>query len=213
MGSSHRIEVSAGAVFGRWTIVQETDPVGEGAKIRRRMLCRCICGTEKVVELLSLRSGKSQGCWDCRHYRRGKNPKKTMKDRTYRIYWGMRERCYHQKCPAYPNYGGRGVTVCDRWLENYDNFVADMGEAPAGLSIDRIDNDGPYYPENCRWADRTTQANNTRSNLILEFNGQKMTLAEIAREAGVNYQGLHDRITYRGASLHGAISSLRNRNS
>lgn len=95
----------------------------------------------------------------------------------------MVSRCTVKTNASYPNYGGRGITVCDRW-RSFDNFAADMGERPAGTTIDRIDNDGNYEPDNCRWATRQEQDSNKSVNVRVTFEGQTLTYAEWARELG-----------------------------
>lgn len=106
----------------------------------------------------------------------------------------MRERCFNPKCPAYPNYGGRGITVCDRWL-SFKCFVEDMMDGfSSELTLDRIDNNGSYSKENCRWATREVQNNNTRQNNYIEFNGQSKTLPQWARELGIKRSTLAQRL-------------------
>lgn len=105
-------------------------------------------------------------------------------------------RCYDQKNMAYKNYGGRGIVVCERW-HNILSFIEDMGEKPKSLSLDRIDNDGPYSPENCRWATQKQQARNTRTNLFVEIGGVSRTLAEWSEVSGISYGCLQGRL-YRG---------------
>jgi hypothetical protein len=99
-------------------------------------------------------------------------------------YFGMRQRCYYEEHAGYSDYGGRGITVCDRWLDpvdGYDNFVVDMGPRPEGFSIDRIDYDGNYEPSNCRWADRVTQGRNKRNTRL---NGEDVLEVYKRRDAG-----------------------------
>jgi AraC-like DNA-binding protein len=97
----------------------------------------------------------------------------------------MKDRCLNEKNSAYPDYGGRGIKVCDRWLNSFDNFLEDMGPRPTlRHTLDREDNDGSYEPGNCRWATKKEQANNNRRNVVVEFQGQKMTATQLAEKFG-----------------------------
>lgn len=113
--------------------------------------------------------------------------------RTYRIWKGMRTRCNNPNVRTYMHYGGRGIKVCRRW-DSFENFLADMGEAPVGLSIERVDNDGHYQPENCVWADNKTQRRNTRLTLKVEFDGQLLPVVDVAERLGVSYSNLSRRL-------------------
>lgn len=105
--------------------------------------------------------------------------------------WGaMLKRCHDPEYVAYPNYGARGITVCWEWRKSFDIFVADMGERPPGMTLDRIDNDAGYSKENCRWASIQTQANNRRSNIVVLYDGTKSTMAQFARNQGEKYKRL-----------------------
>jgi hypothetical protein len=109
-----------------------------------------------------------------------------------RTWWAIKSRCGD---PDNPNYGGRGIAVCQRWRDSFEAFAEDMGEPPSpGHSIERLDVDGPYSPENCIWADWFVQQNNTRKNIRFEFEGRIQTLSQWVREFGVSYQTVYQKI-------------------
>lgn len=103
---------------------------------------------------------------------------RSINDRTYKVWIGIRNRCTRATTTTYANYGGRGITVCDRWLDSFENFLADMGERPQGMSIGRIDNDGNYEPSNCRWETNSEQARNKRTSRYVTAFGQTKVMAE-----------------------------------
>ncbi|MDE4297182.1 hypothetical protein PXK56_18520 [Phaeobacter gallaeciensis] len=113
--------------------------------------------------------------------------------KAYQAWNSMKQRCMNAKSKDYPRYGGRGIKICDRWL-SFENFLADMGEKPRDMTLDRIDNDGDYEPGNCRWASARTQSNNRRSNHCLTYEGKTQTLSEWSRETGIEKATLLNRI-------------------
>lgn len=155
---------------------------------------RCDCGIEKFAVLYSsLISGRTKSCGCLRRevvsYRGPKHLQRSQRNPLYIAWKSMRQRCYDEKCASYPRYGGKGVKVCDRWLEDFEAFVADMGTRPNGFSLDRIDPEGDYTPENCRWANALTQGQNKRKGgkmRFYEWNGEELCLTEICRRENVS---------------------------
>lgn len=122
----------------------------------------------------------------------------------HRIWRGMHERCYSPNHTFYDYYGGRGIYVCDEW-HKFENFYRDMGEKPQGLSLDRIDNDGPYAPWNCRWATTKEQARNSTLVTLLTWKGKTQSIVEWSEELGINKQTISTRLG-RGWSAERALS-------
>lgn len=119
----------------------------------------------------------------------------------------MKSRCFNPKDRSYARYGGRGITVCTRWM-SFDSFLADMGHPPPGMTLDRLDNDGPYEPGNCRWATKVQQQNNMRSNRVVEFEGRRMSIAEWSRETGLATHVIRKRLN-RGWSVATALLTAK----
>lgn len=195
-----------GQKIGEWTVLRRDMTPNKYGKFPN-WICRCSCGTEKPVSGISLRKGQSSACPG--HYR--KHPRGTYTPGSlYYVWSSMIARCYNKKHTSYPRYGGRGVVVCDEWRESYQTFVRDMGLRPEGKSLDRINNDGPYSKANCRWVDDYEQNANKRNSLIVECEGKKMALCEVARRYGVPYQKLYNQHRTQGYPLPQAIDRARN---
>lgn len=196
-----------GLRFGRLTVLSFAGKVG----LREACWnCRCDCSNTSVVSGHNLKRGMTNSCGCLKtehgrnlaeqavthgHARLGKTP-------TYLQWTRMRSRCFDR---TNPYYGGRGITVCDRW-KSFENFLADMGERPLGHSIDRINNDGNYEPGNCRWATQKEQCRNQRDNHVLEFQGRRACLAEWAEVCQIPYHTLKQRINNYGWTVDRALT-------
>jgi hypothetical protein len=124
---------------------------------------------------------------------------------TYTRWSAMKSRCYYKPHRNYRRYGGRGISVCERWRNSFEKFLADMGECPPGFSIERIDNDGNYEPGNCKWIPMKDQLDNTNQTRLLTAFGETMTFAKWARKVGIKRNTIEDRLR-RGWSVERALS-------
>lgn len=157
-----------GQRFDRWLVLRRAQSSGV-----TMWMCRCDCGAEKSVQRAHLVDGRSRSCGCYRneavstmkrkHGHCGKDH--TFRTSTYEVWHGMTKRCRNSKSKAWRIYGGRGITVCERW-RSFENFLADMGERPAGMTLDRRDNDGNYEPANCRWATQAEQCQNKQTSKL-----------------------------------------------
>ena len=174
-----------GAVYGELTITGFAGPDEQGKSTYR---CRCNCGNETVTRGTNLKNGQTQSC-GCLAKRAASVSNKThglSRSPEYIAWMAMKERCLNSKNKGFPGYGGRGITVCDRWKNSFENFIADMGSRPSARhSLDRIDNDRGYEPGNCRWATPEEQQGNRRTCVRLTLNGETTHLAEWSRRLGV----------------------------
>ena len=185
--------------FGSWTTVEKKIVVS-GHRKRIFWRCICECGAQKDVSQDNLICGRSRSC-GCRRgeaIARAKTKHDQCYTRLYEIWTGMKERCYNPAVASYKDYGGRGIKVCDEWVSDYRMFSewALANGYTDSLTIDRIDNNKDYCPENCRWSDRITQANNKRTNINIEWKGEVHTLAEWCRILGLPYKKTHARYKY-----------------
>ncbi len=192
--SRKKINAIYGDRFGRLVIINEIEKkITKKGNKERRVLCECDCGKETTVYFKNLRSGLTKSCGCLRKDLKTTHNSTNIKE--YNVWKGIKRRCLNKKTKDYKNYGGRGITVCDRWLgENgFYNFFEDMGVRKTGLTIDRINNNGNYCKENCKWATKTEQDNNRRSNVFLELNGVSMSMKQWSKKLSISYEAIKYR--------------------
>lgn len=192
-----------GKRFGFLLVIERK---GSDEKGQSLWLCRCDCGTEKVVRGHDLKGGtKSCGC--SRRYNTGLYKHGLSNTRLHRIWRSIQDRCYNQKNQDYRHYGGRGITVCDEWREDFMSFYnwsMENGYEEI-LTIDRIDVNKGYCPDNCRWVSMVEQSNNRRNNKVITFHGESLTIAQWSKKIGVKYGDIQNRLNY-GYSFEDAIN-------
>ena len=156
-----RIEVNKGDRYGKLTIIKEVEPdVSPSGQTRRKFHLTCDCGNTNYVTLDNIRSGKTTSC-GCGM---GNRTHGLSYHYLYKTWTNMKDRCYNSNNKYYKDYGGRGISVCDRWRYSFSNFLEDMGDRPEGLTLERRDVYGDYTPKNCYWATWEQQANNKRNS-------------------------------------------------
>lgn len=191
-----RVQDLIGMRFGKLKVIERGQNFKNG---KASWICQCDCGKvkEKAVTGYDLKSGRVQSC-GCKYLESNKGKNKMHGDtgiRLYRIWVGMRNRCYCKSAHSYHNYGARNIKVCDEWqdYENFKSWALSSGYAD-NLTIDRIDNNGNYSPDNCRWATYKQQERNKRGTIHITLDGETKTLAEWAEITGINRETIAWRI-------------------
>lgn len=192
-----------GQKFGKLTVIKRVDNKGEKVAWQ----CICDCGKHTIVTGTALKSGNSKSCGclklekpsNLRHGRHG--------IRLYNIWHSMKQRCYNSNNPTYRYYGERGITICPEWRVNFQAFYdwATANGYSDDLTIDRIDVNGNYEPSNCRWVDSVEQHNNTRRNVYFVYNGERLTLSQLAHKYNIPVVTLWSRIHNQKNSIEEAI--------
>ena len=204
-----------GQKFGRLTVIERAENTKSG---KARWLCRCDCGRikSKSVTTNDLMSGKIKSC-GCLYFEsnKGRNKKHGLcHSRIYNIWFSLKQRCNYKCHRQYFNYGGRGIKVCDEWEHNFQAFYdwAMANGYKDDLTIDRIDNNKGYSPDNCRWVDMKTQQKNRTNNRIVIYYGVEYTVAKLAEKLNIPYQTLLHRINNGwGQEFLGIRPSLSNK--
>lgn len=184
-----KLEDLTGRTYGRWYVVCDS---GNRRNNKRLWHCKCSCGNTSDVTTGDLNSGKSTSCGCYKIERQTTHGMSNTK--LYKVWRAMHDRCYNKNTEAYKNYGNRGITVCDRW-HKFENFLEDMGEPKNFESIDRINNNGNYEPENCRWATMEDQANNKRNTRFILLNNERKSITAYSGISGINKNTIYARLS------------------
>lgn len=200
-----RVIIENGCRFGRLTVLREVEPVYNGLRYFRMFECKCECGEIKIVPLIYLREGwtTSCGCFRKDRFRKITTKHGRSGSRLYEIWCNMKKRCYNKENPAYKYYGGRGVSVCNEWDSSFESFRdwAGSNGYKDDLTIDRINVNGNYTPENCRWVPKSEQAKNRRCVILY----QGFCRSEWARKLGVKSNSLLYYMNKNNCDLEKAV--------
>lgn len=193
-----------GRKFGKLLVSDQYTRSEQG---RYYWTCRCDCGKETIARASDLTTGNTTSCGCVKFTHKTTHG---LRDSPEYVVWNnMLQRCGNSSNPMFHYYGERGIEVCPQW-QSFGTFIADMGPRPSpDHSIERRDVNGNYEPDNCYWATPDVQANNRRNNVVVEFEGQSYTLAQLAAKTGVGYQTLRQRIFKQGLSVVDAVIKER----
>lgn len=203
-----KLIINSGDKFGKLTIIKELEPTEyRSGKTKYRYLCKCDCGKEKIVPYVGLKNGtKSCGCLNTGNKIHG-----LSRNRLFEIYRHLNYRCYHKNNPDYKDYGNRGIKVCAEWLGdngffNFKKWSMENGYSEE-LTLDRIDVNGDYEPNNCRWTTNKVQQRNKRNNFYITYNGETRPCNEWAEIKHMNPHSLYYRLKTAGWSVEKALET------
>ena len=180
----------------------------------RKVLCKCECGTEKEIDLNSIKRGKSVscGCFNKEHAKETHTKhglamlSTGIRHPDYCIWMKMKSRCFNTNDKSYKNYGERGIIVCDRWKNSFENFITDLGWRPSNdYSLERLNYNGDYCPDNCKWILKSEQTKNSRRVKQIIYNNKRQCLTEWCKELNLNYATMRHRIYDLNISFEEAI--------
>lgn len=197
------IQEYIGKKYGRLTILKESGFVQYSKTKMRKVLCKCDCGKEKEIDLNSIKRGKSTscGCFN-KEFAKQNSTKHGMsmlytgvKHPDYCIWTKLKSRCLNPKDKSYKHYGGRGIKICDRWLNSFENFINDLGWRPSKkYSLERIDYNKDYCPENCKWILKSEQSKNSRRVKLVEYQGYFHCLTDLCKQLNLPYSTMRHRV-------------------
>lgn len=199
-----KLKDMTGRKFGRLTVLRFSHMIGKHSY----WVCRCECGNSHTTRSDSLKSGAVKSC-GCLNQEAKVIKHGLSRTKIYHVWAAMKNRCTNPNDRNYHHYGGRGIQICDDWLNNFETFYkwAISNGYREGLEIDRIDNEGNYEPGNCKWVSRKDQCNNRRVNRKITFNGKTQTITQWAKETGINENTLYARIVRFNWTLEKALTS------
>lgn len=206
----HNFVDRTGQKFGRLTVIGYA---GQDKERKSMWFCRCKCQKITKVQIANLKKGHTSSC-GCINIEKIKERSITHghsrggnESPEYRTWQNMLTRTQNPNNKSFPDYGGRGIQVCDRWKDSFENFLADMGKRPKNTSLDRKENNLGYSKENCRWATRKEQSNNKRSNVSFIYAGKTQTLTQWANELGITVVTLWMRLNAYGWPIEKAFNT------